>query len=189
MADEKVQVTSNKQDVVVQGTPVGPGKTDQEVKHDKLAEKSRKEAEKAIDTAAEKQPEITAKAAIEGLKAAQEPPEELPDVVTDPTVATYAMPGGGRDFDLSPTIPFIEHPKPIRGYDVLDLTSPYNMSRTEAPVPGFFRVSSQSDPDHHLDVVTDGPYYQYGRESRFTKASEQIINTAIDKLEAERKAK
>jgi len=186
MADEKVQVTG-KQDVVVSGTPVGPGKTDLETKHDKLAEKSRKEAEKAQDQAEEKQPETTLKAAIEGLKAAQEPPEELPEVVTDPSVATYAMPGGGRDFDLTPPLPFAEHPKAVRGYEVLDLTTAYNNAHSEAPVPGYFRVTHPGDIDRHLDVVTDGPFYQYGRESRLTKASEAIINTAIDRLEKERK--
>lgn len=169
MAEEKV---------VVKGEVQRPPENKVAAEQDAKAEKAQKKADKEQEKADAQAPEAHVKAIVDGIKEAQKTPEGLPPTATDPTLAGLLEP----EQEFVPNLPYYEHPASIKGYDILDLTSPYNMAHTEAPVPGYFRISLHSDPTIHQDIVTDAPFYVHGKENKLSKNTEALIHAAIDKL-------
>lgn len=76
------------------------------------------------------------------------------------------------------------HPGTVNGYDVLDLTTPYNQAHDA--VAGYFRVTCLKDTEYTRDVITDGRSGPNGEMTENTKAQ---VKAAIKACEDERKGK
>jgi hypothetical protein len=103
----------------------------------------------------------------------------LPPAPEDPAPGTFE-PGEVP----APAVQEFVHPGVINGYEVLDLTTQYNLAHD--PVPGYYRVTSTRDSEVNRDVVTDAPSGLNGEVTDTTKAA---IKAAIKELEALRKGK
>jgi len=149
------------------------------------AAKTQAEAQKTHQKLAEKQADVSAQSQSEALDVALEDADEPPDP-QEAVAVQAALANEAPRTDIPVQYPVYEHPDPIKGYDVLDLTGPYNQAHSEQ-VGGFFRLVRKSDPNFGTDVITDAPFNTAHGPNRLTDTTRQLIEAAIDRLEALRK--